>query len=366
MPLLPLVGHDAIRARLLAAAQRDRLPAGLLFHGVAGTGKERLALWLAQWLLCDAPGAADACGACDQCRYVDAGGHPDLQWYVPRKSLKKSPPLTEDVLDDMAEGIRERLGITGAGAAVGPAVWGPDSGDKSYFVSTTRAITERAALRPAMARRRVILVPDVELMVSQAGSDQAANAFLKLLEEPNPQTTILLTSSEPTALLPTIRSRCVMIRVPVLTAEASAALLAHPAFDAAVTEAGVPAGAARRLQLAAGRPGVLLAGGATADARHAATLFLDAARGPAVDRVAMAFRQGVSGARGAFSDRLDALSALLREETEAAVHDGRDDAARRLTQAIVRVERAKGEAWNNLTPSLITAVLLDDLAPLLQ
>ncbi len=364
MPLIPLIGHDAIRARLLDAVGRDRLPAALLFHGEAGTGKERLALWLAQRLLCETPSAQGACGSCQHCRYVEMGAHPDLQWYVPRKSLKKSKPDTLDVMEDMAEGIAERVSGGKRADAETPALWRPAAGSEGYFVSTTRAIVERAALRPAMAQRRVILVPDVELMVVQAGNDAAANAFLKLLEEPDPQTTILLTSSEPSALLPTIRSRCVMIRVPVLTAQATAALLEQPAFAAAVTDAGVPSGLDRRVQLAAGRPGRLLDGRSTDDARHAAGLMLDAARAAAVDRYAVSFTQGVAGARGDFSDRLDALSALLRDEAEAAVRSGRDDAARRLALAIVRVEHAKAEAYNNISPALTTAVLLDDLAPL--
>ena len=57
------------------------------------------------------------------------------------------------------------------------------------------------------------MIGDAERMVAQEGSDQAANAFLKLLEEPPADTTLILTSSEPGALLPTIRSRSVSVRV---------------------------------------------------------------------------------------------------------------------------------------------------------
>jgi DNA polymerase-3 subunit delta' len=366
VPLIPLIGHDAVRERLIAAQGRDRLPASLLLHGVPGIGKERLALWLAQRLLCEAPTATDACGSCLHCRYVDQGAHPDLQWYVPRKKIAKSDPDTDDILADMAEGIAERVGADRKDTDPTRGVWPPDASTHGYFVDTTRAIVERASLKPAMAARRVILVPDVELMVVQAGNDAAANAFLKLLEEPPPSTTILLTSSATAALLPTIRSRCVMMRVPVLTSEATHALVAHEAFSAALTEAGVATGTARRAQLAAGRPGLLLGGRASEDARHAATLLLEAARGAPVDRVAAAFRQGNTGARGPFSDALDALAELLRDEARAAADSGRDDAARRTAQAIVRVEAAKAEAYGNVMPTLTTAVLLEDIAPLVQ
>jgi DNA polymerase-3 subunit delta' len=364
VPLLPLIGHEASRARFLQALRADRLPAALLLHGPAGTGKERLALWLSQLLLCDAPLEAGACGACPQCRYVVQGAHPDLQWYVPRKKLDKSDPDTDEILADMAEGIEERLQGTDRKAPNG--LWLPDDPTHGYFVATTRALVERSALRPAMARRRVILIPDVELMVVQAGNDAAANAFLKLLEEPPSSTTIILTSSSPSSLLPTIRSRCVSVRVPVLTADATAEFIALPVVSAALDDAKVPAGAARRAQLAAGRPGLLLGGNATDTARHTATLMLEAARGTPVGRYEAAFRQGNAGARGAFSDALDALTELLRDEAQQAAAAGRDDAARRAAQAVVRVEHAKTEAYGNVTPSLVTAALLSDLAPLVQ
>ena len=79
-----------------------------------------------------------------------------------------------------------------------------------------------------MARRKVFVIGDAERMVAQEGSDQAANAFLKLLEEPPEDTTIILTSSEPGALLPTIRSRVVAVRVPPLSGAEVSAFLADP------------------------------------------------------------------------------------------------------------------------------------------
>jgi DNA polymerase-3 subunit delta' len=364
VPLLPLIGHESTRARFLAAIRTDRLPAALLLHGPAGTGKERLALWLAQRLLCDAPVNDGACGTCPQCRYVVQGAHPDLQWYVPRIRDEKWTSTTDPavILADMAEGIEER--IQGTNKKEPNGLWLPDDPKAGYFINTTRALGERAILSPAMAKRRIILIPDVELMVVQAGNDSAANAFLKLLEEPPVTTTIILTSSAPSSLLPTIRSRCVSVRVPVLTADACATFVALPDVAAALDDAKIPAGAARRAQLAAGRPGLLLGGTANDTARHTATVLLEAARGTPVGRYEAAFRQGNAGARGAFSDALDALTVLLRDEAERAAAAGRDEAARKAAQAVVRVEHAKAEAYGNVTPSLVTAALLTDLAPL--
>ncbi len=362
MPLLPLIGHESTLARFAQALRGDRLPAALLLHGPAGIGKERLALWLAQRLLCAAPAGEEACGTCEHCRYVSQGAHPDVQWYVPRKKLDKSDPDVEDVLADMAEGIEERM--TGTDQKAPNALWLPDDPAHGYFVATTRTIVARAMYSAAMAKRRVIVIPDAELMVVQAGNDAAANAFLKLLEEPPAATTIIITSSAPSGLLATIRSRCVGVRVPVLTAEATTAFITLPVVAQALDEAGVPGGTARRVQLAGGRPGLLLGGKANETARHTAEVLLEAARGTPASRYEAAFRQGNAGARGAFSDALDALTGLLRDEAQRAAAAGRDDAARRAAQAVVRVEQSKMEAYGNVTPSLITVTLLTDLAPL--
>ena len=70
------------------------------------------------------------------------------------------------------------------------------------WVATVRAIVQQAVLSPAITRRKVFMIGDAERMVPQEGSEQAANAFLKLLEVPPADTTIILTSSERMNLSP--------------------------------------------------------------------------------------------------------------------------------------------------------------------
>src|SRR6185312_2271062 len=96
---------------------------------------------------------------------------------------------------------------------------------EGIYVATVRSLVQHAAKTPAMGRRKVLIVGDAERMVPQEGSDAAANAFLKLLEEPPADTTIVLTSSEPGSLLPTIRSRVVSMRVPPVSEQAVRAFL---------------------------------------------------------------------------------------------------------------------------------------------
>src|SRR5207248_6786304 len=125
--------------------------------------------------------------------------------------------------EDMAEAVRERVGNDG--------IYEPSAGDQGIYVATIRALVHTAALSPAMARRKVMIVADAEQMVVQEGSDQAANAFLKLLEEPPANTTIILTSSEPGALLPTVRSRVIAVRMAPLPEADVRAFLEDPTVE---------------------------------------------------------------------------------------------------------------------------------------
>jgi DNA polymerase-3 subunit delta' len=353
VPIVPLYGHQQLKGRLLAALGGGRLPASLLLHGPAGVGKQRLALWLAGALLCEAGEAP--CGRCQSCRYAAEIAHPDLHWIFPRPRLKDADASHEDVRQDYAEAIAERVANNG--------LYPRPSGAEGIFVTAVRAIVHRAGISPALGRRKVFVVGDAERMVPQEGSDMAANAFLKLLEEPPADTTIVVTSSEPGALLPTIRSRVVSLRVGTLPDEDVTAFIADPAAARALEAESLPPDTKSRLAIAAGAPGTLLGGternAATTSARKILDAFESGDR-PAALRVA--FAQGASGARGRFTDTLDALALLLHDRTRARVSRGDERAAERSARAIDAVERARELASGNVSPNLVTAALFRALA----
>lgn len=354
MPFRPLYGHHPIRARLAAAACDGRLPASLLLQGRRGVGKQRLALWLGQYLICEralVERLPDPCGECQHCRYAERGMHPDLHWFFPRPRLKDGDPSTDDVKADLNEAIAERMEADG--------LWAPPPGTEALYAAVVRALVNMASMRPAMAPRTVFVVGDAERMVAQEGADQAANAFLKVLEEPPPGTTIILTSSEPGALLPTIKSRVVSVRVPALSRMDMEALLG----DAAVERKLARAPREELLARANGAPGDLFAGDTTSAAFANARLLLEAALSPRTPdgtamRVKAAARQGVAGARGAFSETLDALTHLLHARTRQLVLSGQESDARRSASVMVHIEFAKSKAQNNVSPNLLTASLL--------
>jgi DNA polymerase-3 subunit delta' len=360
MSLVPLFGHTALQARFRTAVEHDRLPGSLLLHGARGVGKQRLALWLGQLLLCSRlPRAEAPCGVCQHCRYVERGAHPDLHWYFPRPRLKDGDAGPDEVKADIAEGIAERMEAHGLYAA--------PSGSEAIFVATVRAIVQSAGMSPAMASRKVYVMGDAERMVAQEGSDQAANAFLKLLEEPPANTTIMLTSSEPGALLPTIRSRVVNVRVAPLGERDVRALLEVDVVRDRLRSDMPSVPIDQLVAVAAGAPGRLFAHASWTGALTAARAVVDAAQSNDPGRRAKtALSQGSSGARGGFSDMLDALTTVLHEHVRAAANAGNPVRARGSAQAVELVERAKEMATGNVNPQLITADLLRGLTPLLQ
>lgn len=183
------------------AAWRARLPHAILLHGGRGIGKRHFAQACAQLLLCESPRDAAACGECASCRLVAADNHPDLRWLVPAAFM---PPRAAPDGDDEAE---EGDAVTGDDAA--PAARGRKAPSREILIDQVRRLGEFLGVSSHRGGRRVVL-----LWPAEALNGPAANALLKMLEEPPPGAVFLGVSDEIDAVLPTIRSRCVLIRVP--------------------------------------------------------------------------------------------------------------------------------------------------------
>jgi DNA polymerase-3 subunit delta' len=354
VPLIPLFGHQNLQKTLRESLERGALPASLLLHGPRGIGKQRLAHWLAQLLLCT--GADKPCGQCQSCRNALELRHPDIHWFFPRPRLKDSDADAQSIRDDIQEAIEERQATSG--------LYGPASGSEGLFVTTVRALVQSAAMKPALGARKVFIVGDAERMVAQEGADQAANAFLKLLEEPPADTTIIITSSEPGALLPTVRSRVAPVRVTPVSDADVRLFVADPSVKAFLDDEN---SIESRVRLAAGAPGRLLAGDGPAKAMAAARKLYDAALAPSTAPLyATSLAQGAASARGVFSDVLESLIVLLNERVREAVGNRNDLQALRTSRAVEAVARAQQHADGNVNPQLITAKLLRELRTTLQ
>jgi DNA polymerase III subunit delta' len=344
MPIPPLYAHEGIRHRLVGAIASGRLPQALLFEGATGVGKQRLALWLAQALMCEA-GLGEGCGQCQPCKLVQNLSHPDVHWFVPLELSKKGGDA-----DKQVELVEEALGEEMAARRQQP-LYEPPSGLASHGIAAVRLMLRRLVLTPVMGRRKVFVIGDAERLVPQTGAEAAANALLKALEEPPADTVFILTTAAPDALLPTILSRVVRVRVARLSDSVVAAF--------AQQELGVTGQRelAQRVALADGRIGRLLADGdGRARGTDAADRFLAAVEAGAARRYGFALGLQPFQARGGFTDMLDGLLERLREQARAGGETGK------VVEAIAQVLEARGLAQGNVNPQLVAAVLADDLA----
>lgn len=345
MPLPALAGHQSVKSRLAAAATSGRLPQAILLAGPAGVGKQRLALWLAQLIHCEAGGGAEPCDACRSCRLVLSLQHPDVHWFVPVELNKKGADADKQV-DLVAEALAEEM----ASRREQP-FYPPPGGLAIHSIAAVRLLLRRLVLTPAMGKRKVFIVGDAERLIPQRGTEDAANALLKALEEPPADSVIIITAAEVNALLPTMLSRVVLVRV---------ARIADSAVTAFAQQALPITGKdelAQRVTTAAGCIGKLFATEAPrAGQSDQAGRFLEAAqKGPAA-RSAFALAQMPFQARGGFTDMLDSLAGRLVAEAK------RGGDTEKLVEAIALVMDTRALAQGNVNPQLLAAVLAEDLS----
>ncbi|HET7320969.1 MAG TPA: hypothetical protein VFI96_00565, partial [Longimicrobiaceae bacterium] len=293
-------GHAEARERLARAHAAGNLAQSILLHGPAGIGKERLGLWIAQLVLCDRPTAEGPCGECRNCKAVLRLEHPDVHWFfpLPRPEGAAADRLREKLEEHRAAELQLRRESPNRvpGFEKAPA----------HFLAAIQSLQHLASMRPAAGSRKVFVVGDAELMVPQESSPEAANAFLKLLEEPPADTTLVLTSAQPGALLPTILSRVLPLRLaPVPESEIADFLVRELQRDP--QEA---ASIARRAHGAPGRALRLLpeyegAGAADKLRKKGRELLVAALSSGAAPRLGAAHSQPPAGGRGTFSDELD-------------------------------------------------------------
>lgn len=200
------VGHPGALVHVERAIDGGRPPHALLLLGPERIGKTTLALDLAAGLLCLAADPADRpCRDCAACRKVDHGNHPDVH----------------------------RLAPEGAGQQI--------------RVGQVQALAAELALLPLEGRFRIAILEGAHRL-----NVDAQNALLKTLEEPPPAVVIVLCADDAPALLPTVASRCMRIRMSPVGSEVIGRLLAEA--GAADSARGAALG-----RLAGGRPGIAIA-----------------------------------------------------------------------------------------------------------
>ena len=273
-----LVGNERAKETLRRMLGQGRVPGALLFAGEEGLGKKLFALELARALNCRARRGVEACGVCPACARI---GH--IQ-----------PPASDD-RDEHKKVIWSEHRDVGL---VFPY-------NRNILVDAIRDLERESNFRPAEGAARVFIVERAESL-----NESASNALLKTLEEAPPTSHMVLITSRPAVLLPTIRSRCQTVRF---------APLAAGELEGYLVKSGKRAGeeASLAAQLSGGRPGVAL--GINLDtyrARRDAMLVVVEALASGGDRVRLlraAEELGDAKNKDEYEPRLDALEILVRD-----------------------------------------------------
>lgn len=161
----------------------SKLPHALLILGRQGIGKFEFALSLTSALLCEQRlGDGKQCGVCPACRWFERGTHPDFR-------LVQPDALTQEPDGEAGEGKKK---------------------SEQIRIDQVRDLQDFLTVGTHRAGRRVIVVHPADTM-----NAATQNALLKSLEEPAPGTIFLVVTSQPHRLLPTVRSRCQVVELPV-------------------------------------------------------------------------------------------------------------------------------------------------------
>ncbi len=185
MRLAEVLGQKQLVSLFKRLVQKQRLPQGILLEGKPGAGRRTLARAIAQAHLCTQPREGDACGQCESCALMLESTHPDCL----------EMPHDSEMADIPVARIREE-------------------------------VAARATESALLAHGRVFVIYGIERL-----RPDAANALLKVLEEPPAQCVFIMTCQQREAVLPTIRSRSQCYRMNELSSEALRSVLLSKGFD---------------------------------------------------------------------------------------------------------------------------------------
>jgi DNA polymerase-3 subunit delta' len=207
------LGNRTTVARLREALAADRFPAAMILSGPAGAGKYSLATMLAQAANClvqpTRDGLPDFCGTCTNCTRIGE--------VMPLRDRFAEAVAAREELRDADKKDTRILIQTHPDLLVIP----PDPPQLLIKLGQVRSVTSRIYRRPAEARRAFYI------FTSSAFMKEAANALLKILEEPPSHASLILLAENPSELLPTIRSRAPIFRLGALPATEIDQLLAE-------------------------------------------------------------------------------------------------------------------------------------------
>lgn len=206
-----IIGLDETKKILTQAVHNQHLAHAQLFLGLEGSANLAMALAFAQYLHCENPSPQDSCGRCASCRKYEKLIHPDLHIVFPVTTNKQvsSKPLSQDFIVDWRKKVLSNPYLT---LSDWLAEIEAESKQGNISVEESRQVIQTLALKTYEGEFKILLMWLPEMM-----NIQAANALLKILEEPPPKTIFLLVSNDIKSLLTTILSRVQLVQIPGFT-----------------------------------------------------------------------------------------------------------------------------------------------------
>lgn len=207
-----IIGAQDLKNALVSSVSNNHVSHSQLFYGQEGCAQLAMAWAYATYLNCEQRQPTDSCGNCASCHKMKKLIHPDVHWIFPaikpkkgeeekkvanymqlwRDTLIKNPYFSNYFWQNSLGGTKMQQGI--------------------IPVDEARKILEKISLKPYEGEFKIVIIWLPETM-----NNEAANAILKVLEEPPAKTVFLMVSNQPNSLLPTILSRAVHVYVPLAT-----------------------------------------------------------------------------------------------------------------------------------------------------
>lgn len=204
-----VIGHEDLKKRLIQSVRESRVSHAQLFLGPEGSGKLPLALAYAQYINCTNRSETDSCGVCPSCRKFMSLTHPDLHFVFPtatNKDVKQNPES-----DLFISNWRSYLSDCQGYADLSDWFNKLDIENKQGVINVRDAATilRKLSFKAYESEYKIAIIWMAEKL-----NVQCANKLLKLIEEPPEKTLFILIAENQEELLTTIRSRCMLVKVP--------------------------------------------------------------------------------------------------------------------------------------------------------
>ncbi len=206
MKFSSVLGHKAVKERLLASGRDERVSHALLFLGPEGAGSLPLVIAFAQYLNCEEPLDDDSCGTCSSCIKMEKLVHPDVHFSYPVVTSKKfDKPKSVDYIEQFRAAFKHNPYMSYSDWMEEITT---DNKQGSIFVQESADINQRLSLKGVEGKYKIVIIWYAEKM-----NTMAANKLLKILEEPPESTLFFLVSERYEELLATVTSRSQLIKV---------------------------------------------------------------------------------------------------------------------------------------------------------